>query len=392
MKSHAIGAALLFTTGGFLSGITSAQNVPSQFLVTGKAAEKIQDYMSINLATAERIVELSEKGAIARNEQIASVVLDRDGSHVYYDRMDGENHVSILTAEAKASTVLMTHQPTKQLLNQMIKNPTSELELFQLGEYTNQGGLPVSVNHQIIGFLGIGGSPSHPPKPYSDEIYGYEALKEVFGASAVPPLGEDLPPTKELPGALGGLPNPNAVQKVPAPRFRPAAAPKPSIPAEFVVPAGVAERLFDANEISLATAKKLARGCRDYAASKGGAVTIYVLDRGGEVVHMERMDGEVNLDVRTALLKAQTSLRGSPTSQQYAEIKNQPIMAPRVQIYFGDFAEPGGVPIVIDGQLIGSVGVSGGGDAIGGDEKCAVEGLKAAFGTHAVLPVYAESK
>jgi hypothetical protein len=41
---------------------------------------------------------------------------------------------------------------------------------------------------------------------------------------------------------------------------------------------------------------------------------------------------------------------------------------------------------VVDGQMIGSVGVGGG--AGGGDENCAIEGLKATFGEHVTLPVY----
>ena len=50
------------------------------------------------------------------------------------------------------------------------------------------------------------------------------------------------------------------------------------------------------------------------------------------------------------------------------------------------YAVSGGVPIVVDGQMIGAVGVSG---VEGGqDENCAIEGLKAAFGGHATLPVY----
>ena len=36
--------------------------------------------------------------------------------------------------------------------------------------------------------------------------------------------------------------------------------------------------------------------------------------------------------------------------------------------------------------MIGAVGVGGG--AGGGDENCAIEGLKAAFGEHVTLPVY----
>jgi hypothetical protein len=41
---------------------------------------------------------------------------------------------------------------------------------------------------------------------------------------------------------------------------------------------------------------------------------------------------------------------------------------------------------VVDGQMIGAVGVGGG--AGGGDEACAIEGLKATFGDHVTLPLY----
>ena len=44
-----------------LGGAVSAQNVPSEFVVSGKAAERIQDFTTINLATAERISEACEK-------------------------------------------------------------------------------------------------------------------------------------------------------------------------------------------------------------------------------------------------------------------------------------------------------------------------------------------
>jgi len=52
-----------------------------------------------------------------------------------------------------------------------------------------------------------------------------------------------------------------------------------------------------------------------------------------------------------------------------------------------ELRHPGGVPIVVDGQMIGAIGV-GGGAGGGGDENCAIEGLKAAFGEHVTLPVY----
>ena len=68
----------------------------------------------------------------------------------------------------------------------------SELQFIQLGEFANSGGLPIAVNKQMIGFVGVGGSAPHPPV-WSDEICGHKGLQEVFGDS-VPPLVEDVAP------------------------------------------------------------------------------------------------------------------------------------------------------------------------------------------------------
>src|SRR5260370_13427907 len=198
---------------------------------------------------------------------------------------------------------------------------------------------------------------------------------EVSGESA-PPLVEDLP----------ARPNPNP-GNAPVPRFAAAASPKSSLPAGFVVGGKGASNVFDGNQISLASAKKIARACRDWAASKGGTMSLYIIDNAGEFVHMERMDGQIYNNIRTALLKAQTSLKTrQPTSINGAQLKNNPAGTARTTTYFNLFTNAGGIPIVVDGQMIGSIGVGGG--AGGGDEACAIEGLKAAFGDHVTLPVY----
>jgi len=177
-----------------------------------------------------------------------------------------------------------------------------------------------------------------------------------------------------------------------APRFAASAPPKGNLSADWVVSGAGAANVFDANQISLAAAKKLARACRDWAASKGGAMSLYVIDNAGEIVHMERMDGQVANDGHKALLKAQTALKTrAPTSIVATQLQNNPAGHPRQDFFFGFFEESGGVPIVVDSQMIGAVGVSGGaaGSADArGDEACAIEGLKATFGDHATVPVY----
>jgi uncharacterized protein GlcG (DUF336 family) len=355
-------------------GTSLAQNVPEQFVVSGKTAEKIQDFTTINLATAERIAEVCENAAAAEGVGISIMVLDKDGNHVYMDRMDGQGYLNIATAEMKARTALLLRAPSKNLMNNVIQDPTRELQYMQFNEFANSGGLPIVVNKQMIGVVGVGGSAPRVPV-WSDEICAHKALTEVIGPS-VAPLVEDIPPR----------PNPNP-GNAPVPRFASASVPKSNLPPEFVVGGKGAANVFDGNQISLAAAKKIARVCRDWAASKGGTMSLYVLDNAGEFVHMEHGDGQINNNIKSALLKAQTSLRSrQPTSVVNAQLKNNPAGTARQTVFFNFFTNGGGVPIVVDGQMIGAVGVGGG--AGGGDENCAIEGLKATFGDHVTLPVY----
>ena len=355
-------------------GVALAQNVPGQFVVSGKAAEQIQDFTTINLSTAERVADVCEKAATEQGVQISIMVLDHDGNHVYMDRMDGQGYLNVITAEMKAHAALMNREPSKILMNGVLTDPTEEFQDDQLGLFANSGGLPVVVNKQLIGAIGVGGSAPHPPV-WSDEICGHKGLVEVIGPS-VAPLVQDLPPRQN---ANRG--------NAPVARFATATPPKTTLPAEFVVGGKGAANVFDGNQISLAAAKKIGRVCRDWAASKGGAMSLYVIDNAGEFVHMERMDGQITNNMRTALLKAQTALKTrQPTSIREAQLKNEPAGIPRSAVFFNLFGSSGGIPIVVDGQMIGAVGV--GGVAGGGDENCAIEGLKAAFGEHVTLPVY----
>ena len=91
----------------------------------------------------------------------------------------------------------------------------------------------------------------------------------------------------------------------------------------------------------------------------------------------------------TALLKAQTALRlREPTSIRGTQMLNAGRALPRNTSpnMFNFCLASGGIPIVVEGQMIGAVGVSGVDAAQ--DENCVIEGLQAAFGDHATLPVY----
>ncbi len=377
MKSRLRAIATTAFITGMLSGAAVAQNVSPEFVVTGGAAEKIQDFTTINLATAQRIAETCEQIA----QQVAPIsitIWDNDGNEVYMDRMDGQDYINILTAEQKARTALSDRASSRNRLNQALRDPMeNELRSYQLGEFPNSGGLPIVVNKQLIGVVGVGGAAPRPG--FNDEICAHKALQQVIGPS-VPPLVEDLPQDQQAP-------RPRRNPPLPVPKFEVTTVPKTTLRPEWVVGGKGATNVKDGNQISLAAAKNIAKTCRDWATAHNGGASIYVLDARGNLVHAERTDGQVYNNIRTALLKAQTALKiGEPTSARDARLRNDPAGAPRSAVWFNLFSAPGGMPIVVDGQTIGAIGVGGGGG--GGDENCAVEGLKATFGERVAVPVY----
>src|SRR5215467_10925024 len=71
MKTRIIALGLAALAAIALSSMALAQSVPEQFVVSGKNAEKIQDFTTINLATAERIADSCEKAAAGEGVQIS---------------------------------------------------------------------------------------------------------------------------------------------------------------------------------------------------------------------------------------------------------------------------------------------------------------------------------
>jgi uncharacterized protein GlcG (DUF336 family) len=372
---------LLSAVALVFAATASAQNSSSQFVISGDTAKKIHDFTTINLATAERIAETCERLAAKEAVAVSVYILDNDGNHVYMHRMDGQGYLNIVTAEMKARTALMTREASKNRMNRVIQNPETELQQIQLGLFPNSGGLPIIVNDQMIGSIGVGGSAPRVAQGWSDEICAHKAMTEVLGPQ--PPLVEDLPPRAAANRGNAPVPRFDLPQSV---------IPRSSLPPEFVVSGKAAANIFDGNQISGEAAKKVARTCRAWAAEHGGTASIYIIDTHGTFVHQERGDGQVYTNIHTAMLKAQTALQTrQPTSIRAAQLRNDPSGTPRQLMQFGFFTNSGGLPIVVDGEMIGAIGV-GGGAGGGGDENCAIAGLKAAFGDHVLLPVYPQQQ
>jgi len=119
---------------------------------------------------------------------------------------------------------------------------------------------------------------------------------------------------------------------------------------------------FSRASVSAALARRVIEGGVDYAIEIGKAFTIAVVDESGVLKAIERMDGAPLISVQIAQDKAYTAAGfGIPSHAWHDFIKDDPPLAAGAPtgidrlVVFG-----GGFPIMVDGALVGAVGVSGG--------------------------------
>lgn len=110
--------------------------------------------------------------------------------------------------------------------------------------------------------------------------------------------------------------------------------------------------------LELSDLKKIAAAAEAEAQKNNWAVTIAIVDDGGHLLWLQRLDGAAPISSQIAPAKAHTAALGRRESRIYEEMIN----GGRVSFISVPGLEgllEGGVPIVKDGQCIGAVGVSG---------------------------------
>jgi glc operon protein GlcG len=125
---------------------------------------------------------------------------------------------------------------------------------------------------------------------------------------------------------------------------------------KFVISDEAAKKTLIKNEISADTAAKITQACIDFATKNNMAVSVFILSPTGQIVHAHRMDGQVPINTETALLKAQSVLYTRDSTHTRA---NQVANNVAVQLRWAKlpvFPTSGGLPIIVDGQMIGVVG------------------------------------
>ena len=110
--------------------------------------------------------------------------------------------------------------------------------------------------------------------------------------------------------------------------------------------------------LTLADVKKMAAAAEAEAVAHNWAVTIAIVDDGGHLLWLQRLDGAAPLSSHIAPAKAKVSALGRRDTKGYEDMINNG----RTAFGSAPFSEgmlEGGVPVVVDGHVIGAVGVSG---------------------------------
>jgi uncharacterized protein GlcG (DUF336 family) len=152
----------------------------------------------------------------------------------------------------------------------------------------------------------------------------------------------------------------------------------------------VAQRTLMKNQISASIARQIVDACVDFARSQAGGpgtYAIFVLAPNGDIVDAHVMDGVMPIGVETGLLKAKTALYArtpsSAVAQRFSDVEGRVIRLDLgkesgLAYYFVG----GGLPIVVENNLIGAIGVGGGNM----DEQCAYQALTKVLGPQPPLP------
>jgi uncharacterized protein GlcG (DUF336 family) len=104
--------------------------------------------------------------------------------------------------------------------------------------------------------------------------------------------------------------------------------------------------------------KKIAAAAEAEARKNNWAVTISIVDEGGHLLWLQRLDGAAPVSAHISPAKARTAALGRRESRVYEEVINGGrhsfLSAPTLEGML-----EGGVPILKDGHCLGAVGVSG---------------------------------
>src|ERR1700682_3273416 len=137
-------------------GAASAQNI-NKFIISEEAAKKTLIRNEISADTAAKIAQACVDFATKNNQAVTVFILGPTRQIVHAHRMDGQVPINIETAELKARSVLYTRDSSHARANAVANNLSTQVRWANLPVFPVSGGLPIVVDNQMIGAIGVGG-------------------------------------------------------------------------------------------------------------------------------------------------------------------------------------------------------------------------------------------
>jgi uncharacterized protein GlcG (DUF336 family) len=280
---------------------------------------------NIPLAAARVIAQGAVDACSSRGYRVTAAVVDRAGVARAVLRADGADRDTVRTASAKGYTSAAFRNSTSALAQAAASNP-AQRNLGQIrGALLVGGGLPVRVEDEVIGAVGVSGAPN----AQADEECARAGIERAQSATAAATAS-----------AAGAQP-------------------------------------LAGRDLSLAAAVRIAQGAVDSCLGRNFGTTAAVVDRTGVLRALLRADRAGVATPASGSDKAYTSvvLRDS-TSTLVQNLQNRPRQERELNETPGILLLGGGLPVRFSGDIVGGVGVGG---APSGqiDEECARAGIAA---------------
>jgi uncharacterized protein GlcG (DUF336 family) len=112
--------------------------------------------------------------------------------------------------------------------------------------------------------------------------------------------------------------------------------------------------------INLDTAKKIAASAITEARKNNWTMAVAIIDTGGNLVYFEKMDGTQIGSVRVAISKGRSAVLFKRPTKAFQDMLAAGGEGLRVLRLEGAVPVEGGLPLLMDGKIVGAIGVSGG--------------------------------
>lgn len=108
--------------------------------------------------------------------------------------------------------------------------------------------------------------------------------------------------------------------------------------------------------LTLDAAKKLAAAAEEEAVKNKWNIVIAIVDDGGSLVYLQRLDGTQIGSIEVALQKAKTAVHFKRPTKA---LEDAVTGGRTVVLALGAMPIEGGLPLIVDDKLVGAIGVSG---------------------------------